>query len=262
MLSEQQLARFDADGAVTFDTPLTDAQLADLREALDRLFPPADADTVRRQPRCARTADFLEPALVDLMQMPVFEAVAAQVLRAPDVVLNNCALAKTYPTPDAPFTFEQHTDVQYVLADLQARPRHLVRALFIWLADVNDTRAPLMTRPGSHRQIAAWRQQQRVADADNPAVRGTLLDDLPPLDYAPPQPVIARAGQATVLTTAVIHGPSVNVDTRPRYTCHLSLKPKGFDVPHSNPDKEHARRRFIEQLRPHLRPDRQHLATT
>lgn len=261
MLTDRQLAGFDADGAVTVDTPLTDGQLADLRKTLDGLFPPADADIVQRRPRCTRTGDFFDPALIELMQMPFFETVAMQVLRAPAVVLNNCALAKTYPTPHAPFTFEQHTDVQYVLSDLQARPRRIVCGFFIWLDEVNDQRAPLMIRPGSHRQIAHWRQQ-RVNEADNPAVRGTLFDDLPPLDYAQPQPVVAHAGQATVLTTAVIHGPSVNVDTRPRYTCHLSLKPKGFDVPHSDPDKDKARRQFIESLQPHLQPDRQHLATT
>ena len=81
----------------------------------------------------------------------------------------------------------------------------------------------------------------------------TTEENLPPLDYEPPVPIVARAGQASVLTTALVHGASNNVDTRPRYACHLSYNSADLEIP--LPASKHQVRRD------YLRPERLHLVS-
>lgn len=258
MLTEQQLEQFDREGAVTIDTPLTSEELHKLRGAYDQLFPSADSEAGRQQARHSRTADFFDQSIVDLIQHPFFEAVTACVLRTRAVHFQNIGISKTYPRPDEEFSFIQHTDIQYSLDDLDATPRRMVLSFFIWLDDVNEKRAPLMYRRGSHRQIAAWRQRDPVRCNEAPHVYGTTEANLPPLDYALPVPIVARAGQASVLTTALVHGPSNNVDTRPRYACHLSYNSADLEIPLPEP-KHSERLAYYHALRQHLRPERMHL---
>ncbi len=49
-----------------------------------------------------------------------------------------------------------------------------------WLTDVTPDRAPRFFRPGSHRQISAWAEQ----DPARQERRGRELVDLPALQYA------------------------------------------------------------------------------
>lgn len=258
MLTTEQVEQFEALGAVTIDTPLTRQELADAREAYDRLFPPADSEAVRQRSRHGRTADFFDALLLNIIQHPFFEEVSRQVLNADEITFNNIALSKTFPRPDEEFSFQQHTDVQYSLADLDGRPKQMICSFFLWLAEVNEKRAPLMYRPRSHRQIAAWRSANPKLAGVAPRVEGVLFENLPELPFENPEPIVASAGQVSVLTTALIHGPSSNVDTEPRYACHLSFKPKGFKL--SLPAGKHeARDNYVEALKNYLRPDRLHL---
>jgi hypothetical protein len=258
MLTTEQIEQFETLGAVTIDTPLTEKELADAREAYDHLFPAADSEAVSKHSRHARTADFFDSPLLNIIQHPFFEEVSRQALNADEIIFNNIGISKIFPRPDEEFTFQQHTDVQYSLADLDGRPKQMICSFFLWLADVNEKRAPLMYRPRSHRQIAEWRSADPELSGAAPHVKGEVFENLPDLPYEAPRPIVARAGQASVLTTALIHGPSSNVDTESRYACHLSYKPKGFKLPLST-GKHEARDNYVEALKDHLRADRLHL---
>lgn len=258
MLNRQQIAQFDQDGAVTIDTPLTTTELETLRDTYDNLFPGPDTEAGREKSRHSRTADFFDQPLVDLIQHPFFEKVAAKALCANAVRFANIALSKTYPRPEEKFDFIQHTDVQYSLSDIDATPRRMTVSFFIWIDDVNEKRAPLMYRRGSHRQIAEWRQRHPRYQNEVPRVHGTTEENLPSLDYEPAQPIVAKAGQVSVLTTALVHGPSTNVDIKSRYACHLSYTSDEFDIELPKP-KQNVRVGYYRALRDYLRPDRLHL---
>ena len=260
MLTIHQIDQFEQDGAVTIDTPLTEEELQRLRATYDQLFPTADSEEGRKQARHSRTANFFDQPIIDLIQHPFFEDVAAFVLRTPIIRFQNIGISKTYPRPNEEFSFTQHTDIQYSLNDLDATPRRMVLSFFVWLADVTEKRAPLMYRRGSHRQIAAWRQRDPSLLNQAPHVHGTTEENLPPLDYVAPTPIVARAGQATMLTTALVHGPSNNVDTRPRYACHLSYNSADLKIPLPEPGHS-ARLDYHRALRDHLRPSRVHLVS-
>ena len=260
MLTDRQLDQFDQEGALTIDSPLTPEELQRLRTTYDQLFPGADSEAAREHARQSRTANFFDKPLIDLIQHPFFEEVAACVLRAGEVHFQNIAISKTYPRPDEEFSFTQHTDIQYCLDDLDATPRRMALSFFIWLDDVNEKRAPLMYRRGSHRQIAAWRQRDPVLRNEEPHVYGTTEENLPSLDYEPPVPIVARAGQASVLTTALVHGASNNVDTRPRYACHLSYNSADLEIP-LPASKHQVRLDYYRALRDYLRPERLHLVS-
>ena len=55
----------------------------------------------------------------------------------------------------AAFTFSEHVDVQYTLEQWEATPRQCIVSFFIWLADANPRRAPLMVRivPFAHELL-------------------------------------------------------------------------------------------------------------
>ena len=253
MIDAEEIRRFDEEGAVTIDTPLSRSELRDASAAMERLLP------FDKPPhyRVTGTNNFDEPALIDLVQHPFFEAMARQVLRAEEVRFSQVALACTYPQT-GPFTFDQHVDIQYSLANLEAVPRQMACSYFIWLSDVNERRAPLMYRPGSHRLIAAHRQRDPALKDAVPAVAGVKLEDLPSLPYADPVPLKARAGQATVLTTSLVHGASINVDTLPRQSMHLSFKAAGVEI-QLPPRQAQIKEGYDRQLRPLLRPERVHI---
>jgi ectoine hydroxylase-related dioxygenase (phytanoyl-CoA dioxygenase family) len=253
MIDAEEIRRFDEEGAVTIDTPLSRTELRAAGAAMERLLP------FDKPPhyRVTSTNKFVDPALIDLIQHPFFEAVARQVLRAEKVHFRQVALACTYPQTD-PFTFDQHVDIQYSLANLQAVPRQMICSYFIWLSDVNERRAPLMYRPGSHRLIAAHRQKDSTLKDVVPTVAGVKLEDLPPLPYADPVPLQARAGQATVLTTSLVHGASINVDTLPRQSMHLTFDAAQVEV-RLPPNQAQIKEDYDRQLRPLLRPERVHI---
>ena len=75
MISAEQLRVFEERGAVTIDTPLTTKEIAAAAAAIDALLPfkPAEPNQAPRF-RYGATCNYYEPALLDLIQHPFFEA--------------------------------------------------------------------------------------------------------------------------------------------------------------------------------------------
>ena len=231
MLTDRQVEQFDEEGAVTVDSPLTADQLFSAVEVYDRLLPLTEAkDGERTRYRLGNACQFYDPGLLDLIQHPFFETVAKQVLNAKSVYFYLAAMAHTHPEPGAEWSFDQHTDIQYCTSDLDATPKRMVCSFFVWISDVNERRAPLVLRPGSHRLIAEWREQDPDLKGVTPQVVGTKLADLPGLPFEEPQPVVARSGQVSVLTTGTVHGASRNVDTVPRKSLHITFTPEDIEI--------------------------------
>jgi hypothetical protein len=259
VITEQQLQQFIEAGAVTIDTPLTPAHIAAASAALDRwlpFVPPREGQPARY--RLQQTGSYDDPALVEIIQHPFFEAVAKQALRAEEVRFFQTAIAMSYPQPGAPFRFDQHVDIQYSRSDLEAAPRRMICSYFLRLTDVNERCAPLMFRPGSHWLIAAERERDPEPRNAVPRVAGKSLAQLPALDYADPVPLVARAGQVSVLTTGAVHGASVNVDTAPRQAMVITFTPAGVEIA-LPPDQAEQKRAYDRELRQRLRPERAHI---
>ncbi|NKB65441.1 MAG: hypothetical protein GKR89_00130 [Candidatus Latescibacteria bacterium] len=259
MISDEEIQQFYQQGAVTVDTPLSPEQIAAGAAAVDELLPwrePKEGETPRY--RFGRTCDYFHPALLELIQEPFFEDVAGQVLQSQQVRFFQTALVATYPQVDGVFSFFQHVDVQYCSADFQAVPRNIVCSFFLWLEDVTPKRAPLMYRPGSHRLLATYRDADPHLCGQGPRVAGVLLDDLPDLPYSEPEPVVARAGQVTVLTTAMVHGASTNIDDKPRKALVITFTDAGVEVGLPEGQAE-AKKRYDGELKEHLRPERAHI---
>jgi len=259
VISAAQIARFLQDGAVTVDTPFTVDQIQAAAAAFDRIVPAAPPDAQGQQRfRTSTTCSFFDPELVDLIQHPFLEEVARGVLDAKDVKFLQTAALATYPQPAGPFTFDQHIDLQYTRADLEASPRRIVCTFFLWLSDVTASRAPLMYRAGSHVPLADCWQRQPGLQQHLPRVIGIPLADLPALEYGDPQPVLARAGQATVLTTAMVHGASVNLDSLARKALVVTFTAGEIKVA-LPPAQQEAKDAYEAGLVLRLRPERRHI---
>ena len=259
MLTDQQVEQFDQAGAVTVDSPLTRQQMSAATDAYDRLLPFKDPEPGEQaRYRLGNACQFFDQELLDLIQHPFFEEIAKQVLRAKSVYFYLAAMAHTHPQPGAEWTFDQHTDVQYSLSDLNAIPKRMVCSFFLWISDVNNKRAPLVLRPGSHRLIADWREKNPDLKEVTPRVVGTKLTELPDLPFEEPAPVIAKSGQVSVLTTATVHGASLNVDTVPRKSLHITFTPEDVQVL-LPPRQVELKRSFDVALRRRLRKDRLHI---
>jgi hypothetical protein len=259
MISDQALRRFIEDGAVTIDTPLTEPQIAAASAAFDRLLPfPAPQQGQPQRYRVGMTCSYDDPALVEIIQHPFFEEVAKRALGADDVHFFQTAIITAYPQPNTPFSFDQHVDIQYSLSDLNAMPRRMICSFFLWISDVNERRAPMMVRPGSHWLIAAVRERDPELKNQVPRVAGVSQTELPALIYSDPIPLVARAGQVSVLTTATVHGASVNVDTVPRKDMVITFNAAGVEIT-LPPDQAEQKRAYDRELRRRLRPERAHI---
>lgn len=259
MITEQELKQFIEAGAVTIDTPLTDAQVRGAAAALDRLLPfeePPEGQKPRY--RYSLTCSYDAPELLDIIQHPFFEEVAKRALQADEVRFFQTAITNAYPQPDTPFGFEQHVDIQYCASDFQATPRKMICSYFLWLTDVNERRAPMMVRPGSHWLIAAERERNPETRGVTPTVAGVSLAQLPALDYAEPIPLTAKAGQVSVLTTGAVHGASTNVDTEARKVLVLTFTPADMEIG-LPPNQETQRLEYNRELRERLRPERAYI---
>lgn len=259
MITEQEIQQFSEMGAGTIDTPLMQQQIAAASAVFDRLLPFSEMETGEKpRYRVSTTCSFYEPELLDIIQHPFFEAVAKCGLRADEIRFFQTAIVTTYPALNTPFSFDQHVDIQYCLSDLDATPRRMVCTYFLWIDDVTEQRAPLMYRPGSHRLIAKYRENQPELKGIVPLVAGVSLDGLPALDYADAIPVAARAGQASVLTTGMVHGASVNVDTAPRKAMVITFTAAGAEIslPQNHAD---TKRDYDRELKKRLRPERAHI---
>jgi len=258
-VTDNEAQQFLEIGTVTIDTPLTEQQVEAASAALDRLIPfqsPAEGQKPRY--RTSQTCSYDDQALLDIIQHPFFEEVSKQALCTNDVRFYQTAITAAYPQPDTPWSYEQHVDIQYTLSDFRATPRRIICSFFLWLTDVNAQRAPMMVSPGSHLLLA----EANEADPDRRALAGQVkpvsLAQLPALAYAPPIPLLAKAGQVSVLTTSTVHGASVNVDSRPRKNLVLTFTAAGVEIG-LPPDQEAQRHAYNRELRPRLRPERAHI---
>jgi len=259
VIAEEEVALFVKEGAVTIDTPLDAEQIGAASLALDDLLPfvpPAPGKEARY--RYSATCSYYDVALLDLIQHPFFEEVARRVLRAEAVRFFQTAILATYPQPGAEFSYDQHIDLQYTLSDLEATPRRVVCTFFLWLTDVNEWRAPMMFRPASHRPLAREWEKQSELRGKIPRVIGVPMHELPALDYAEPQPLLARAGQVTVLSTAMVHGGSLNIDVAPRKVFVMTFTAVGVKVA-LPPAQQEAKDLYDSELRKRLHPQRVHL---
>jgi hypothetical protein len=246
-------------GAVTVDSPLSAEQIRAAAAVVDHLIPfresgPGEKPRFRYQVgQC-----YFDPALLDIIQHPFFEETAKTVLAAEAVTFFQTAITATYPQPDVPFSFDQHVDIQYRTSDFEAVPRRVICSFFLWLTDVNERRAPMMFRPGSHLLLAAENERRGAGPEEVGTVRGVLLEHLPSLGYAEPQPLTATVGQVSVLTTSAVHGASVNVDRAPRKGMVFTFAAEGVEIRLPERQSEE-KRRYDRELRSHFRPERVHL---
>jgi ectoine hydroxylase-related dioxygenase (phytanoyl-CoA dioxygenase family) len=252
--TDEQVRQFNEAGAVTIDTPLTEKQIADAGAAMDRLLPFREGHY-----RVSRTCDYDDPAIVDIIQHPFFEAVACRVLETEQVHFFQTAILNAYPEPGVPFSFWQHVDIQYRRSDFEASPKRILCSFFLWLTDVNEKRAPMMVRPGSHLLLAEHNEHApQGKDGSPPRVAPMMLKDLPDLPFADPIPLTARAGQVSVLTTATVHGASTNIDTELRRNLVFTFTAAGVTI--GLPEgEEQQMREYHAILRNRLRPDRAHI---
>ena len=252
-MTEEEVRQFEEAGAVTIDTPLTPSEIGAACAAFDRLLPYAEGKF-----RPSLTCSYYDPAILDIIQHPFFEEVAKQALQAEAVHFFQTAILTAYPQPETPFSFWQHVDIQYRRSDFESVPKNIICSFFLWLTDVNEKRAPMMFRPGSHLLLADLRETDPDWTDTVPRVVPTPLEKLPALPYADPIPLTAKAGQVSVLTTAAVHGASTNVDTEPRknlvFTFTAAGKPIGLP-----PQEDSQKWDYFDGLRQRLRPDRLHI---
>ncbi len=256
MLTDSQVEQFEKDGATTVDTPLSSAELSAAIAALDRLAPlysPDEPDTPRYR---ITTGNAVDEALADVIGHPFFEEVAKQILMADEVRFFQTVGFVAYPAPADHTDPPEHVDIRYGTADFESVPRRIVCSFFLWLNGVNEKRAPMMVHPGSHLLLARDFDKN---DPDNTnGVAGFNADQLPDLGYAPAIPLTATPGQVSVLTTATLHGASVNHDDIPRKAMIITFTAKSvkIDLP---PEQAENKRDYDRALRPMLRPERRHI---
>jgi hypothetical protein len=253
-ISDDDVQRFLDDGAITIDTPLSPELVTAGAAVVDARLPlaPSTSDAPLNY-RYGETCSFFDPALLTLIEHPFFEDTASRIVDSAEVGIFQTAITIVYPQPGASWGFEQHVDVHYREHDWRAHPRRIICSFFLWLSDVNARRAPMVCRPGSHRLLA------RGGRRGHPHVAGVGLEGLPQHDYSEPVPILARAGQVTVLTTGMVHGSSVNVDDEPRRALVMTYTARGvrIDLP---AEQEIERRRYLRTLGEHLSPARRHIA--
>ena len=250
MITESEIKQFEEVGAVTIDTPFTQKEIEGISLAFDRLMPfdgPKDGKPARFR---VGQRYFLEPELLDVIQHPFLEGVAKKTLRAKSVHFWNTTSIVSYPESGAEFSFSEHVDVKYSLSDLDSVPKKMLCSCLLWLSDVNERRAPLMYRPGSHRLIA-----EEVEKSGTYINDPVVLREIPNLPFSDPVPLQAKAGQMTVCTTAMIHGPSINVDTEPRKVMFVVFEPDGFEI-FANMKSKDERMKYYQKLKGFLRSDR------
>ncbi|MEE2659619.1 MAG: phytanoyl-CoA dioxygenase family protein [Candidatus Latescibacterota bacterium] len=256
MISSNQIEQFYRQGAVTIDTPLAAEQLQAAGTALDRML--SQTDPPRR--RASQTCSYFDEELLEIIVHPFFEEVAKAVLFSRAVRLLQTAIVTSFPETGAKFEFDQHIDMQYSWEDLHDRPSRAVCSFFLWLTDVTLDSAPLMYRPGSHLPlIEEWGRRSELS-GQIPRVIGIKLEELPDFSTAEAQPLLARAGQATVLTTAMIHGASTLTGDQERKVFVLTFHDAGVTI--GLPEQQRATKQNYDRiLRQRVPADRVHLIT-
>jgi hypothetical protein len=263
LLTDAQLTQFEQDGAVTLDTPLPPAAIAAASAALSDYLPRPKEGTATR---AGRTCDYFDARLLDIIADPWLEEVAKMVLSAQSVTFFQTAIIQAWPdaqareaedTTDLQTLEGYHSDMQYNVADFVASPRRVQVSFFLWLSDVPLRRANLLVRPGSHTQLAQlWGDR-----TSTPRIEGIRQSTLPPdwqAAMAAAVPVVARAGQVTVLTTGTLHSASPNFDDAPRQLLVITFTPSCVEVGLPAPQAM-AKRKYDAELHRRLPPHRVHI---
>jgi hypothetical protein len=256
MLTAEQIERFIVDGAVTVDSPLGDAEIDAAAAAIDRVLPDARFDGLGKEvmQRAGRDG-CVDDELTAIVQHPYLEALACAALGAERVAVFAMAAARSVPQRGQRAPTWEHVDVKYRLSELEAWPRRMLCSCVVWLTDVTVDRAPFRYRPGSHRVIAEHLEH-------DPTLNGWVESSgtLPPLPLADPVPVLARRGQISVLTTACVHGPSLNLSDQDRKAIFVPFYPLGVPLSAFIRSELDRYAPYHRELRPRLRPERRHLA--
>ena len=267
LLTPEQLHRYDKHGAVTVDF-LDAEELASAAAAFDAVCPfDADAEP-RARYRVGPRGDENRPSqiLLDILQGERLEEAARAVLRSDSVRFFQTAATASYPQPPEFQTqMRWHLDTQMSLEDWEATPRRTICHAWLWLSDVTPDRAPITIHPGSHRVIASEWSKDPALCARLPRVHGVDTSD-PTIErllgagqLAPAEPVLARAGQVTFLSTGMLHSASANRDpdsARKIFLVTFTADSVHVGLPHS---QQQAKREFDAWLRPRLRPERRYL---
>ena len=274
IITDEQVEAFERDGVVTVDTPWSGKLIEDVSEIMDRQLP-ISADKMNlpgEKPQRYRIKrdDPLEEPYVRIIEDPFLEVIAKRLLHSESVNLRRVALRNTYPEPTTEFKVDEHTDITVSMADLASTPRRMSVGMFLWITDVDEKCAPLMVRPGSHRQIAesmgdnpryihgTWDKDDFINAPDetsHPIGIYTSPGQWPELDYADFVPCLARAGQVTILNAATIHGPSTNIGQTNRKTMIISMRPTSVEIG-ENKNRSIHRQAYVQQLKTILSPGR------
>jgi ectoine hydroxylase-related dioxygenase (phytanoyl-CoA dioxygenase family) len=174
-----------------------------------------------------------------------------------------------------------HCDTQLTTRDWNSTPRRTVLCFWLWLSDVpTPSRAAMRFAPGSHLRTAAhWEEligmgdqhQQRselprifgtdIRERTDRPDRTTISTDTEPggwLRMATPQPLLARRGQCTVMTTALLHSAWRNTDSSPRKAMHFAWTADGVAVGLPR-NQDELGREIYPRVRQLLRAERRHI---
>lgn len=134
-------------------------------------------------------------------------------------------------------------------------------SFFLWLTDVSELQAPLTYFPGSHHQLSSFWAKLPQLQGWMPRIHGVSREQLQQAGESiqgTPSLATARAGQATILTTGMLHSASTNFDSSERRVLVITFTPDVVAV--GLPKKQaEAKRRYDALLRAHLRPERRHI---
>jgi hypothetical protein len=271
MITNDQLEEYEAQGAVTIDGPLSDAELDKAEAAWDRL-------------KASGEAPYDDPDYIDVVQHPFFEELAKKVLRADAVHLwwglsphERAPTEPPFGAYDEQWANGCHTDIQATWTDFTSTPRRMRAELWFWLNDVPVNRGAMRILPGSHRPVMEY--WDRVLTDEHkamlPRVHGlrpppvaerapAYPEHVPDLAGTPwiehePTPFTARRGQILVLCSSGLHSAWQNEDTVPRKGMGTSWVAEGVacGLPKNQRDGLMA---FFPKLREKLAPERAHIA--
>lgn len=269
-LTEEQLAQYERDGAVTIDTPFTEAELDRAEAAWDRI-------------KQSGNPPYEDPDYIEVMQHPYFEELAKDVLRAQGVHLwwglaphERGPASKPTDDPRQQWATGCHTDIQATWEDFTATPRRMRAELWFWLNDVPEDRGAMRILPGSHRPIMEYWSQVLTPQhkAMLPRVHGLRpapvsekvpaypehvpdLADTPWVDHEP-TPAVARRGQVLILCSSGLHSAWQNEDSVPRKAMGTAWVAEGVNCGLPKNQRE-ALMDFFPKLRSKLDPARAHI---
>lgn len=265
IISEDQVNRFDTDGAVTVDGPFTTEEIEAAAKIMDEMLPyeeskkdDYDATRVTRDniSKGGKLYEYYNPALLNIYQHPFFEGAAQQLLYTDEITFNGFAMSKTYPIRISKKVSSEHVDGKYRYSEIIARPRRIGISSMIYLTDVNAQRAPLKFWPGSHIPIGKYYDEHpEMIDTE-----GSWRADLPDYTFGDSTIVLAKAGQITFFINSLLHGASENMDTEARKVLYLGLKPKELKYQIQKRAKEKTVIvNFFKEMSHRLPADRRHL---